>query len=349
MEELLDFEQVKCDFLTIRLEEKQISKLNWLCENSQLLYIRENLKVEFVEDRWSYNLYRMIDRNNNSICQFIKVNEKNKRFDIYNKISFSGLFWNLGMEKYFEEICNFFELTDKNKITRLDLKVDTNKFEVWELKFKDKYKEHRKPHWTQYDRIIVWQDKEWKWKRYTFRIYNKNLDIFDKKLYNIKNEEWVKVFDEILKKFETDTRFEIEFNWKLLKEKWYKLWDFREQDRNKNMFRNLCIQCLELNWDFKKTRIKNIEKEEDLFTQYKYNKRIENCKTMINSYSKSLKDLHPVEYLKFINKELLKEKDILKEKEEILENNLELKNENFEKDLEIIRLKKEIEILKNKN
>lgn len=270
-----ELENLKYDFLTVRLDKKNIPDwIRWIVENSNLynfdhwftciLDIKNNL----------YSTYDIIDMNNNKLCQVMITTEKNKRFDFFDKITIYWTFFNLYYD-YLEYILWEFNLDNKSDITRVDIRIDTDKIGVMWFKFNDKIPDsHIFKNWNKtYNYIVRRADQ---WKRYKLRIYNKILDIIDKKLYMIKNNDDDEVYKDYISWFKNNdeqwilTRIELQLNSKYIKEDYLKLWDIYNIEKMKKIFYNIYQINL---WDWTIKRSKKTLDRINIEQQEKDNKR----------------------------------------------------------------------------
>jgi hypothetical protein len=127
-------------------------------------------------------------------------------------------------------------------------------------------------------------------KRYTFRIYNKTLDILDKKLYKISDISGYKKYYNLLNKNELLTRLELQLNSKIIKEKKLSLSDILNDDLNNDkLFHNIFVNC----FDTDAKKIRDNTKKTDVLTQKSYKFKKDFNKTMLRAYLKNVYFLDP--------------------------------------------------------
>lgn len=296
------FKNLKLDFLTIRLKKDLINIKFWsIVDNSNYLdlstfYSWLDFKIYLENKENTYSSYIICDNNNNKIAQIIIVNNLNKRSDLYNKITFYWLFFNLYFYKtsiwqyLLNSLLTFFGINNTNNITRFDLCFDDYS-SLDTYTFKDEYIEKVKTFGTTWKSLKI--DK-----RYTFRVYNKSLDVLDKKLYWLINNFNDLPYYEIIQNKENDLiRLELQVNSKLIKEKNIKLFDIITNDNfsKDKIFNNLFIECF---YSFeKKIRDLNNNNSNKKLLQ-KFESKVDLNKKMLKAYLKNVYFLEPDKFRK---------------------------------------------------
>lgn len=280
----------KIDFLTMRIKKDKIHKtFYWICINSPVVFLDSiiwlDFKIEYDEYKWTHTFYNLYDLKNNKLAQICITDISNKKSDVYDKITFYWTFFNLYWLEYIYQIFDYFYLDYETSVfTRLDLCMDFNEYKVSDFKYKIEYLEKVKTFWT------TWKSLEMN-KEYKFRVYNKLLDILDKWLYKIEDNNGYSKYNDLLQGFELLTRLELQLNSRIIKDKLLTIKDVFDNEKMSKIFRNYYIQVFQTN--LKKTRFEKIEKEKDLYTYQKYLDKIEHSKIMTSAYIKKLYLLEP--------------------------------------------------------
>ena len=290
--DLLDNYKIKLDYLVIRLNKNKINSKFWgIVENSPSFETSFNwidLKIEFDLFQWWFTSYNIVDLQNNKLAQIIITNDKNKRYDIYDKITIYWTYFNLYYE-FFTNIFNFFWITNNSFVTRFDLCFDLPVNHIY-YNFKEELIEKVKTYWS-----------TWKCykndKRYEVRIYDKLLDINDKKLYKIVDNFWNRPYFDLLNSFEYTTRFELQVNSKLIKEKKYLLWDVLKKDIHYKMLNNYFSICFDNFW----FKIREFKNKENLLVKQKFDDSYERNRKMSIAYLKNMYFQKPDEFEKEIH------------------------------------------------
>ena len=300
------FKNTKIDFLSIRLKTDLINKNFWsIVENSNYLdfssyYNWLEFKIYLETNEKTFNTYILCDNNNNKLCQIFIVNNLNKRSDFYNKITFYWLFFNLYFynthiwQYLLNSIMSFFWIDNNNKITRFDLCYDDYS-SLDTYIFKCEYIEKVKTFGTTWKSLK--QDK-----RYVFRVYNKSLDVLDKKLHTLINNFNQIPYYHVIKNINNDLiRLELQFNSKLIKEKNLKLFDIITNDNyiKDKLFNNLYSECFYS--DLNKIRDNNSIDDtinNTLKVKTKFDFKVDFNKTMLRAYLKNVYFLEPDKFRK---------------------------------------------------
>jgi hypothetical protein len=284
------------DFLKIKLQYfNNLDILDWLVDNSNIRYINQSMSIQFDKVEKDYKTYFITDSKNNKLWLITIVDDKNKRFDFYNNITFYWTFFNLYSNSYIFDIFQLFNLNNKNAIMRVDIAEDHyNNYSVKSIIYKDSVASSVRSHHTYW--IESWKNLQ-KWEEYDLKVYNKRLDILDKKLKYIQNNDWNFIYKDMYDKYKTITRIELKLKRDFIKKRWIYLHNIFKLD---TIFDNLCARNFKDFWTFKRNNLNKSPTIEDISyifnldisTNTKDEKSIKHTNIMMRSYIEKLYDIY---------------------------------------------------------
>lgn len=279
-------DQIKLDFLTIRLHKEKINSQVWgLVDNSNEYYF-DNWYLKLVLDTHNnkYSFYNLYDKNLNLIWQLCITTPLNTDSKLYNKLVLYWTFFNFFYEDFYKDIFDFFWVTLESKITRFDLKIDIPWLPISKIPFKNqKITKFVEKSW-----LITWRSKE-VLQRYKFRVYDKKLDILDNN-FQTKMSVWGNFpYNEVLLENKNTplTRLELQINSKYIKTNKWTLWNVFNKQILYKVFNNLLSENLV--WYGKKIRFSKEDlNEADNISVISYNQKLKITNARAHSYLKKL-------------------------------------------------------------